>query len=78
VLCARCGERIWRDENAGDDETPLCQSCYDHCYLSCADCGASSTRATPATWMTMTIRRCARVLCTGHPDPGHPRLLLQA
>lgn len=39
VVCSRCGERIWRDENAGDDNTPLCQSCYDRFYLSCSRCG---------------------------------------
>ena len=29
VICSRCGERIYRDDNAGDNNTPLCQSCYD-------------------------------------------------
>ena len=37
--CCRCGERIWRDDNAGDENTPLCQSCYDRCYTSCDRCG---------------------------------------
>ena len=28
ILCSRCGERIYRDDNAGDENTPLCQPCY--------------------------------------------------
>lgn len=39
VRCQRCGERIWVDDNAGDNDTPLCQSCYDRYYTSCTDCG---------------------------------------
>ena len=39
MLCNRCGERIWRDDNAGDEDTPLCLSCYDRYYTSCVDCG---------------------------------------
>ena len=39
LICARCGVRIWRDDNAGDSHTPLCRDCYDRCYLSCARCG---------------------------------------
>lgn len=38
-LCIHCWKRIWRDENAGDSATPLCQSCYDRFYVSCARCG---------------------------------------
>ena len=29
VICSRCGERVYRDDNAGDENTPLCQPCYD-------------------------------------------------
>lgn len=29
VICTHCGTRVCRDENAGDDTTPLCQQCYD-------------------------------------------------
>lgn len=39
VRCQRCGERIWRDDNAGDSDTPLCQRCYERYYTSCVDCG---------------------------------------
>ena len=39
VICSRCGERIYRDDNAGDENTPLCQSCYDRHYTSCERCG---------------------------------------
>lgn len=39
VRCQRCGERLWRDDNAGDGSTPLCQRCYDRYYTSCVDCG---------------------------------------
>lgn len=35
----RCSERIWTDDNAGDGNTPLCQSCYDRYYTTCEDCG---------------------------------------
>ncbi|MCL2775873.1 MAG: hypothetical protein FWD71_21390 [Oscillospiraceae bacterium] len=27
-ICSDCEEREWNDDNAGDSETPLCQSCY--------------------------------------------------
>ena len=39
VICAHCGEHIYRDDNAGDEHTPLCQSCYDRHYTSCERCG---------------------------------------
>jgi len=39
LRCQRCAERIWLDNNAGDGNTPLCQSCYDRYYTSCEDCG---------------------------------------
>ena len=39
VLCTHCGERIYRDDNAGDCDLPLCESCYDNHYLSCDECG---------------------------------------
>ena len=32
VICSRCGERIYRDDNAGDENTSLCQPCYDRHY----------------------------------------------
>ena len=39
VLCSRCGERIYWDDNGGDNNTPLCQHCYDRYYTTCYDCG---------------------------------------
>ena len=39
VICERCGERIWRDDNAGNEDIVLCQSCYDDYYVSCESCG---------------------------------------
>ena len=38
MLCSHCGERIWRDKNAGDESTPLCQDCYDSHYINCHNC----------------------------------------
>ena len=38
--CSVCGERIWSDNNAGDSDTPLCQSCYERLYTNCTRCGA--------------------------------------
>ena len=33
VICGRCGERIWRDDDAGNEDSGhLCQSCYDRYY----------------------------------------------
>ena len=39
LICSHCGTRIWKDENAGDNDTPLCQHCYDRWYQSCSVCG---------------------------------------
>lgn len=39
LFCARCGTRIWREDDAGNPEAPLCQSCYDRFYISCSNCG---------------------------------------
>ena len=41
VTCSSCGERIWRDDNAGDSDMPLCQTCYDRYYTNCDRCGAT-------------------------------------
>ena len=38
VLCERCGERIYRDDNAGSDLFPLCDRCYDAYYTNCTHC----------------------------------------
>ena len=29
VICGRCGERIWRDDDQGNEDRHLSQSCYD-------------------------------------------------
>lgn len=34
------GQRILREDNAGDEDTPLCQSCYERYYTNCIRCGA--------------------------------------
>ena len=39
VICACCGERIFRTDNAGDRCTPLCASCRDLEYTTCTRCG---------------------------------------
>lgn len=39
LFCDHCGTRIWKEDNAGDHETPLCQSCYDRFYINCSSCG---------------------------------------
>jgi len=38
-ICSRCGDRIWNRDNASNEDTPLCQSCYDITYTSCENCG---------------------------------------
>ena len=32
TVCSHCGERIWCEDNAGSDEMPLCDGCYDNYY----------------------------------------------
>lgn len=39
VCCEVCGDRIWTDDNSGDDHLSLCSRCYDRNYTSCVDCG---------------------------------------
>ena len=39
VICGRCGERMWRDDDAGNEDSGhLCQSCYDRYYNTCEEC----------------------------------------
>lgn len=38
VVCSHCGERIWCDDNSGNDSVPLCESCYDNYYTACTNC----------------------------------------
>ena len=39
MTCQRCGERIWEDENAGDDNIHLCRHCFNRYYVRCCQCG---------------------------------------
>lgn len=39
LVCSRCGERIWENDNYGDEDTVLCSSCYEDHYVRCARCG---------------------------------------
>jgi formylmethanofuran dehydrogenase subunit E len=39
VICTRCGERLWLENNAGNAGLPLCTSCYESYYTDCTDCG---------------------------------------
>lgn len=38
VTCQRCGERIWEDDDAGDENTHLCRSCFNRYYVRCCQC----------------------------------------
>ena len=40
AVCGRCGERIWIEDDAGNEDSGhLCQSCYDRYYATCDRCG---------------------------------------
>lgn len=39
VECDCCHERIWQDDNCGDEDNPLCGACYDYYYTHCDICG---------------------------------------
>ena len=38
VICSDCGTRIWRDDNVGNAELPLCGTCYEQRYTNCVRC----------------------------------------
>ena len=39
AVCGRCGERIWiEDDQGNEDSGHLCQSCYDRYYNTCDEC----------------------------------------
>ena len=38
MICSRCGERIWSDDDEGNENIHLCPSCYDRYYTTCVDC----------------------------------------
>ena len=39
-FCNHCGERIWNDDNIGEDDRPLCEHCYNNHYTRCCNCDA--------------------------------------
>ncbi len=38
-VCDRCGERIWLLDACCDETHTLCETCEEHYYARCADCG---------------------------------------
>ena len=39
TTCGRCGERMWREDDVGNEDSGhLCQSCYDRYYNTCDEC----------------------------------------
>lgn len=38
VICDHCEDRIWRDDNCGDDNINLCSACMEDYYLHCSRC----------------------------------------
>jgi len=40
VICSYCAERIWTDDNAGNENYPLCRHCYNRHFTTCESCGA--------------------------------------
>ena len=39
ILYHECGDRIYRSQNEGTSDIPLCQDCYDDHYTHCERCG---------------------------------------
>ena len=39
TFCRYCGDRIFRDDNEGSGDTPLCYGCYENYYTHCGRCG---------------------------------------
>ena len=37
--CDCCGDRIWNEDDAGDEDIILCERCRDNYYSRCDDCG---------------------------------------
>lgn len=38
--CEHCGERIWNDQDEGDNMITLCRNCRDDYYCECHECGS--------------------------------------
>ncbi len=45
TTCVHCGKLVWKNDNAGDRNTPLCDNCYEEYYTSCEDCGTVISRS---------------------------------
>ena len=39
TFCRYCGDRIFRDDNEGSSDTPLCYGCYENYYTHCGRYG---------------------------------------
>lgn len=37
--CECCGDRIWNEDDYGDDDISLCSHCRNNHYVTCEDCG---------------------------------------
>ena len=40
VHCRECGACLWTEDNAGSQDIPLCQDCYEEHYTNCCQCGS--------------------------------------
>ena len=72
TICARCGDRIWNDDNNGDAHAPLCESCYDRFYTTCDRCGRpilydnayyeehDEEQESPLCWSCYSQRQCGK------------------
>lgn len=49
IVCDRCGARIWREDNTGDNDIYLCRECFDDHYVRCSRC-ERIIRETDAYW----------------------------
>lgn len=38
-ICDCCGDRIWNEDDEGDEDIILCERCRDNYYSRCDDCG---------------------------------------
>lgn len=78
ITCSACGERIWRVDNAGDEETPLCQNCYDRITPTASVAERCCGRMRPVMTGTIptTRNRCAVSATTGLPVAGPSRITI--
>lgn len=45
TVCDRCGIRIWRSEDQGDESITLCDNCFDNYYTRCTQCDCLVSRS---------------------------------